>query len=245
MKYKRYNFQHKETITTVFAEDPELFIVAADAMMEAREEIENYIKNDPYLLSTLTPYHCEGKLIGEMSRASLLAGVGPMASVAGCIAGYAVDRMVERGASFAVVDNGGDIAMSIDEPIIVGVYTGHESSMAFRIEPKSGIRAVCTSSGRIGHSFSFGDADAATVFGEDPCTADAFATALGNEIGDFGKEEIKKTLRNFWEGNKDHVIACTVVRDDVIGLAGKVPEMVAADMDMDLISKGNPFIMRR
>ena len=236
MRY-RYRFRHKETITTVLAKNSELFSVAVNAMMEAREEIENFIKIDPFFLSTFFPYHCDGGIVGEMCRASQLAGVGPMASVAGVIAGYAVDRMVEHGASFAVVDNGGDIALSVDEPIVVGVYAGQGPSMAFRIEPEDGIRAVCTSSGRIGHSFSLGDADAATVFGYNPCIADAFATALGNEIGDYGEGGIKETLKKFWERNKDHIIACAVVSSHMRTSLCADAHIVAANIDVDLITK--------
>jgi hypothetical protein len=237
MSYRRFEFSYKETITTVLAEDRDLYMVAVDAMMEARREIESYIERDPFFLATLTPYHCEGGIIGEMSRASLLAGVGPMASVAGAIAGYALDRMVEHGASFGVVDNGGDIALLIDKPLVVGVYAGREEGIALRIEPEDGIGGVCTSSGRIGHSFSFGDADAATVFCSDPCIADALATALGNEIVE--GRAIEEVLEKFWEDNKNHITACLVIREGMVAMAGEVPEIVPATIDMDLIA-GHP-----
>ena len=238
-RYRRYNFRHKETITTVLTESGEYFEVAKEAMLEARKRIEEFIKKDPFFYSTLEPYDCKGHIVERMCRASKLAGVGPMAAVAGTIAGYAVERMVEEGASFAVVDNGGDIAMYIDEPLTIGVYAGGEKSIAFRIEPEDKVKAVCTSSGRIGPSISFGDADAATVFGYDASFADAFATALGNAIkAHYGKQEIQKALESFWEKAKRYVTAAVVIKDGVVAMAGEVPEIAAARIDADLITRG-------
>lgn len=42
---------------------------------------------------------------------------------------------------------------------------------------------VCTSSGTVGHSLSFGDADSVTVVADSVALADAAATRLGNEVG--------------------------------------------------------------
>ncbi len=239
VRYRRYRFRHRETVATVLAESDEHFEVAKKAMLEARKRIEDFIKRDPFFYSTLEPYDCQGEIVERMCRASKLAGVGPMAAVAGTIAEYAVERMVEEGASFAVVDNGGDIAMRIDEPLTIGVYAGSEKSIAFRVYPEDGIKAVCTSSGRIGPSISFGDADAATVFGYDASVADAFATALGNVIRtDYGKQEIEEALESFWEGARRYVTAAVVIKDGVIAMAGDVPELAAARIDVDLITKG-------
>ena len=240
MKYRRYHFRHKETIATVLAETDAYFQVAKNAMLEARRRIEEYIKKDPFFYSTLEPYDCKGRVVERMCKASKLAGVGPMAAVAGTIAGYGVERMVEEGASFAVIDNGGDIAMYIDEPLIIGVYAGSEKSIAFRIEPEDRIKAVCTSSGRIGPSISFGDADAATVFGYDASVADAFATALGNAIkAHYGKREIEEALETFWENARKYVTAAVVIKGGVMVMAGDVPEMTAARIDVGLITKGS------
>jgi len=239
VRYRKYHFRHKETITTVLAESDEYFEVAKKAMLEARKKIEDFIKRDPFFYSTLEPYDCQGKIVERMCRASKLAGVGPMAAVAGTIAGYAVERMVEEGASFAVVDNGGDIAMYIDEPLTIGVYAGSKKSIAFIIEPEDRIKAVCTSSGRIGPSISFGDADAATIFGYDASVADAFATALGNAIkAHYGKQEIEEALESFWENARRYVTAAVVIKDGIVAMAGRVPEIVAARIGADLITRG-------
>jgi len=237
VRYRRFRFGFKETVVTILAEDERYYEIAVDAILDARREIERKIKEDPLFLTSLEPMECEGRIVGRMCYASKLASVGPMATVAGVIAQYAVERMVEAGAEFAVVDNGGDIAMFLDRPITVGIFT-YSNTLSFRIEEK-GFYAVCTSSGTIGHSISFGFADAATIFARDACVADAFATALGNMIKqEFGRIEIEETLRNFWNKAKKHIEGAIVVKGDIVGFAGRIPKIIKADVKPELITRG-------
>ncbi len=240
MSYRRFHFKHKQTIVTILAEEERYYRVAVDAILEARKEIEYQIKKDPFFLTTFDPYDCVGSIIGRMCKASKLANVGPMAAVAGTIAQYAVERMIEEGANFAVVDNGGDMAIFTDRELVVGVYAGEANlKIGFRIKPSSEITAICTSSGTIGPSISLGFADAATIFASDASVADAFATALGNEIKEeFGREEIEETLKTFWNKAKDHIKGAMVIKGEIIGLAGNIPEIVQAEIRPDLITKG-------
>jgi len=235
--YRRFRFKHKETSVTVLAEDERFFKIAIEAILEARREIEAKIREDPLFLTALDPYDCSGYITGRMCMASRLAGVGPMASVAGVIAQHAVERMVDAGASFAVVDNGGDIAMFLDRPITVGVFT-YSTVISFRVKVK-GFYAVCTSSGTIGHSLSFGFADAATIFARDACIADAFATALCNTIKeDFDYQKIREALNDFWNKNGKYIDGVLVIKENLIGFAGDVPEIVRARVNPDLITRG-------
>ena len=234
---KRFRFKHKETAVTILTDNERYYEIAVQAIMEARREIEETIERDPLFAITLEPMDCVGRIVGRMCEASKLAGVGPMAAVAGAIAQYAVERMVEEGASFAVVDNGGDIAMFLDRPITVGIFT-YKNTLSFKIEEK-GFYAVCTSSGTIGHSISFGFADAATVFARDACIADAFATALGNIIKDeFKKNDIELALKDFWDKAKDHLEGAVVIKDDVFAFAGNVPKIVKSNVKPELITMG-------
>ncbi|HIP24999.1 MAG TPA: UPF0280 family protein [Archaeoglobus profundus] len=233
-KYKKYKFRHKETVVTILTEDDKFYKIAVNAILEARKKIEVYIKRDPFFYVTLEPYDCKGEIVERMCKASNLAGVGPMAAVAGVIAQYAVEKMVEAGARFAVIDNGGDIAMYLNRPIVVGLYT-YSLTIGLKIE-KKGYYAICTSSGTIGHSISFGFADAATIFARDACIADAFATALGNMIkDDFKKEDILETLKNFWERSKNHIEGALVVKDNIIGFIGDIPKFVNAEVNVDIM----------
>ncbi len=233
----RFKFSYKETIVTILAENEDFYEVAVEAILEARSSIERYIKLNPDFLISYEPIDCPGgdEIVAEMCRAAEIAGVGPMASVAGTVAAHAVKRMVERGAKFAVVDNGGDIALSTDRPITIGIYP---TRLALRIEPKD-FYAVCTSSGKIGHSVSFGYADAVTILADNASVADALATALCNRIGeDFGKEELENTVSEFYESYKKHLDGIIVVKDELIAFAGRIPKILEAEIDLDLITRG-------
>lgn len=237
---KRYRYQHKQTIVSILVEEEEYYDVAVNAVLEARKDIESVIRSDPFFLSSLEPYSFyKGSVTRRMVEAAEMAGLGPMASVAGMLSQYAVERMVEEGADFAVVDNGGDMAIFSQQEVVVGVYTGTNVKLGFKIEPSDEIRAVCTSSGKIGHSISFGYADAATVFGSDACVADVFATALGNEIKEeVDEESLTAVMEDFWGRSRNYVEGIFAVKGEMMGFAGKVPEVDRAEVDPDLITRG-------
>ncbi|MDK2796246.1 MAG: uncharacterized protein PWQ22_1109 [Archaeoglobaceae archaeon] len=234
---KSYRFSYKETNVKILAENEEFYEIAVKAILEARSEIEVYAKLNPYFLISYEPIDCpncqkKGVVI-NMCRSARLANVGPMASVAGAIAQFAVDRMIEAGAKIAVVENGGDIAIHSDRELKIGVYP---SKIALVIPPTDRI-SVCTSSGKVGPSVSFGWADAVTIIAEDACVADAFATALGNSIGDLDKEELEKTVARFYSENKEFIKGAIVIKEDLIAFAGKIPRILPADFGEDLITK--------
>lgn len=234
---KRYRFRYKETIVTILSNDEEFFKVAVEAILEARSEIEEYILLYPEFLTSYEPIECHTKgreIISRMCRAARIAGVGPMAAVAGTIAGYAVERMIDAGAEVAIVDNGGDIVIRSNRETLVGIYP---TEFAFKVPPVDFL-AICTSSGKIGHSVSFGQADAATVVSKDSSIADALATALGNEIGDFGKEELERVVSNFYNKFSNHIDGVLVVKDNLIAYSGSNPKIVIAKGNEDLITKG-------
>lgn len=234
--YRRYHFQYRETITTILARDDETYRRAVKGMLYARERIEEHIALNPLFLTALEPIECDGEVVDRMCYAAKIAGVGPMAAVAGTVAWYGVEF---ADSDFIVIDNGGDIVMRIDEPLTVGVYAGKRLTIGFEMEGDGKVKAVCTSSGRIGPSISFGDADAVTVFSDDPAIADACATALGNEIkSEFGRKEIEETLESFWKEKKKYLTGIIVVKDDIIAFAGEIPEIKTVEIDPEIISKG-------
>ncbi len=232
---RRLRFRYKETIVTILTERDDYYRTAIEAILKARSEIEDYIFHNPDFFTSYEPIDCSGgEVVNRMCRAAKIAGVGPMAAVAGTIAGYAVEKMIEAGAELAVVDNGGDIVIHSDRKLLVGIYP---STLAFKVPPVDYL-AICTSSGKIGHSVSFGKADAATVVARDASIADALATALGNIIGDFGKKELEKTVSRFYKDYSDFAEGVLVIKDDLVALAGKLPPLVSAESREDLITKG-------
>lgn len=234
---KRYRFSYKETNVKILAENEEYYKIAVKAILEARSEIEVYAKLNPYFLISYEPIDCPNcrkkGVVRDMCRSARLANVGPMASVAGAIAQFAVDRMIEAGAKIAVVENGGDIAIHSDRELKIGIYP---SKIALLIPPTDRI-SVCTSSGKIGPSVSFGWADAATIIADDACIADAFATALGNHIRDFNREELESIVAEFYSKNREFIKGAIVLKDELIAFAGKIPRILPVDLDESLITK--------
>lgn len=236
---KRERFQLRETIVTIIAENDVHIESAKKEIQKCRNEIEQFIRKDRFFRITFEPYRCskdEPEIIRKMCKSSEKLNVGPMSTVAGVIAEQAVKAMISKGAQYAIVDNGGDIALFSYKTVNVGIYKGKQSAghFAFQVLPKNEIIGICTSSGNIGHSLSFGNADAVTVISHDISLADAAATALGNLVNT--EKDIKgafKVLENIGE-----IIGAMVIIDNKIGLWGDVPQIVRANVPYELITKG-------
>jgi ApbE superfamily uncharacterized protein (UPF0280 family) len=234
----RFNLRVDETIATLVIEESHLPI-AKEFVREARQEIIEYIDRHPGFRTSFTPISVSSKagpIIQRMVSSSHKIGVGPMASVAGCIAQYVVEELVNIGVRHVIFDNGGDVAMFLERPSVVGVYSGSSDNLrlGLRISTTDQLLGICTSSGSIGHSLSFGISDAATVVSGDVALADAAATALGNQILSEDPEQIESAMRGMMVENIDGLM---VIIGDLVGTCGKLPEIVKAKVNYALISK--------
>jgi ApbE superfamily uncharacterized protein (UPF0280 family) len=176
-------------------EETDLFISAHyDLQKEAVKEtiryralIEHYIERHPTFLTSLEPLQVKvdaPEIVKEMSEAAYKAGVGPMAAVAGAIA-EGVGRELLKFSPEVIVENGGDIFLNIQKRRMVGIYAGDSpftGELVLEIDPEETPLGICTSSGTVGHSLSFGRADAVIVLSPSAALADAAATATGNLI---------------------------------------------------------------
>jgi ApbE superfamily uncharacterized protein (UPF0280 family) len=227
----REHFELRETAVTIVA-DQRYVPEAKRSIFESRETLEHFIAEDPYFRSTLEPYS-EGNsapiLIRRMCDAARSANVGPMAAVAGAVAEAAVGAMRDAGATHAIVDNGGDIAMILDREVDVGIYAGNSkfSELAFRFGPVDHVMGICTSSSTVGPSISFGMADAAIVISDNVALADACASMLGNMVRGDDDETMKKAVGAV--ANVRDVTGCAVIVGDRIALKGRLPRMVKAE----------------
>jgi len=238
-KTRKEHFQLKETIVTIVAEEQAYIEAAKEAIRTNRAALEIYILSDPYFKFTLEPYTCPKaapEVVKRMVKAGNTMGIGPMSAVAGTLAALAVEAMAEAGATYAIVDNGGDIALLNDRPVLVGIYTGQSplKNLGLVFEPRDSITGVCTSAGMVGPSISFGMADAAVVFSDDISLADAGATALGNAVG-IGR----KAVENSFEAVKNipGIKGALVVQGKYIGTWGKIPKITRADVQYNCITK--------
>lgn len=233
------HFQLKETIVTIAADDPAHIEAAKEAIRIHRAALETYIISDPYFQITLEPYECPKnapEVVRRMAKAGHTMGIGPMSAVAGTISALAVEAMVKAGAKYAIVDNGGDIALINDRPVVVGIYAGQSpiKNLGLIFEPRDSITGICTSAGTVGPSISFGMADAAAIFSDDVSLADAAATALGNEV-EIGKESVEASFKVV----KDvpGIKGALVIQGEYIGMWGKVPKITHADVKYEYITK--------
>lgn len=174
--------------------ETELYIGAAEDysaealfyIQKLRHELENYIATDEDFFKSLIPVHAKfnaPKIALDMCAAAKLAGVGPMAAVAGAFAQYVGEELLHKTPE-VIVENGGDIFIATDSPRTIAVYAGTSPlSMKIGIRiPALSRMGICTSAGTIGHSLSFGKADAALIIAKNTLLADAAATTLGNAI---------------------------------------------------------------
>ena len=232
----REHFEFRQTITTILAEEPGAIAAAKTGMLAARQEVERQIALDPYFSATLEPYAPEGleRTPGRMARAAAVAGVGPMAAVAGAIAWAGVEAMAEAGAAFGLIDNGGDIALVSDREVKIGIYAGASplsGRFAFVVPPQNEILGICTSSAMVGPSISFGTADAVTVFAPDVTAADAWATAICNRIA-----ADDTSVLDALPGTG--VVGVLAIIGEAVVRWGDLPPIVRAKVDERLITAG-------
>jgi ApbE superfamily uncharacterized protein (UPF0280 family) len=186
----------KETDLFIFAEK-DIKSIAEEVVKKYRTEIEDYIKRRPEFMTSLEPIGQDPEsddIIKEMIRTTKLAGVGPMASVAGAIAEFTGKELLAHSKQI-IIENGGDIFIKSDKERTIAVYAGDSplsNKIFIKIKPKDTPIGVCTSSGTVGHSLSFGKADACVIIAKSAILADAVATATCNRIKE--KKDIAPSL---------------------------------------------------
>lgn len=176
--------------------------------MTVRNDLEDYICAESDFAASLTPVSVLDDaplVIQKMADAGRAWEVGPMAAVAGVTAEL-VGRELLKSAQSVLVENGGDIFALSPRPVRFCLYAGEaspfKSSLVFAIDAKSGL-GICTSSGKVGPSMSFGRADAVVAIHSDAAFADAAATAIANRIktpDDVSVVVEKEKKRNVLEG---------------------------------------------
>lgn len=153
-----------------------------------RWDIEEYIDKDRRFLTALKPIAVElnaPRIIQDMAQAADKAGVGPMAAVAGAIAQRLGKDMLKKGYRQVIIENGGDIFIKTNKSRMIGIYAGKSklwNTLKIKIKPQDTPLSICTSSGTIGHSLSFGRADSVVILSKDAALADAVATAAANRV---------------------------------------------------------------
>jgi ApbE superfamily uncharacterized protein (UPF0280 family) len=152
-----------------------------------RHQLEEYIRFRPAFLESLDPIDSDPlapRIVQAMIEASRTLGVGPMACVAGAVAEF-VGRDVAPRTEEYIIENGGDIFLRTGKERTVLVYakdSPYSGRLAIKLKPDDAAYGVCTSSGTVGPSLSFGKADAVCVLARSALFADGLATRIGNVV---------------------------------------------------------------
>ncbi|MBW1647682.1 MAG: UPF0280 family protein [Deltaproteobacteria bacterium] len=218
-----------ETDLQIYSRTP-LAEQARETVLALRGQLEGYIRRHPAFIETLSPWSLDDPappVVRAMIRAGRRVGVGPMAAVAGAIAQGVGEALLDH-APEVIVENGGDIFLSTSSPVVIGLFAGASPlslKVGLRLPGAGGALAVCTSSGTLGHSRSFGRADAACMLSADAALADAAATAVGNRVQRAADIAAAIDFARSIEGITGAVVVC----GDRIGAWGAV-ELVPVDL---------------
>ncbi len=158
------------------------------AIVEQRETLGAFLDRHPAIQAAFAPVPLPANapdIARRMHAAAEAVGVGPMAAVAGAVAQKAAEAGLAAGADEAIVENGGDIYLKLSAPATVGLYAGHAAigaSLGLLVDPDDTPLAICSSSGKMGHSTSLGSCDLVTVVARSAALADAAATHAANAV---------------------------------------------------------------
>ncbi len=202
-------------------------------IFKLRYDLKQHISRNPDFLLSLEPIESYPEnlpaIVERMYESSNYADVGPMACVAGTISQFSLDYLIENGSKYSIVENGGDIALINDERVICGIYSNNEvfgNNIGFEFKPRKKPLGVCTSSGKIGHSISFGQSDSVTVISRSPSVADGLATRIANDVhGETSEDKVTNAIETA-EHFKEFFEGVLIISQDSVGTIGRLPKIV-------------------
>jgi hypothetical protein len=212
----------KETDLLVRAES-DLSKETRESVLKYRHQLETYIAMNPGFQQSLVPLTDDPyapEIVKRMIQTSQWAGVGPMATVAGAMADWVSKDLLQLSRE-VIVENGGDIYLASSKERTIGIYAGDSPlslKIGIAISPDETPLGVCTSSGTVGPSLSFGKANAVCILSKSAALADAAATAVGNVVK--GKQDISLGLGRARE--IEGVLGTLIVVEEKMGVWGKI-----------------------
>jgi uncharacterized protein len=228
-RWKSFRVEHLETDLWIAVSadrfTPAVELFSKTRIIFYREILGEHIRKCPDFLDSLSPLiplSGSHNFILDMYEASAASGTGPMSAVAGAIAEWIFNDIAgEFGFEEIVIENGGDIFMKLSNPSTVSVYAGESplsEKIGLVIKPEETPLSVCCSSATVGHSLSFGTADACVIVCRSGALADAYATECCNTVND--GETIQKITEQFLR--KAGVLSVLIIKDDKVGIGGEI-----------------------
>ena len=198
-----------------------------------RQDLKRYISMNQDFLLSIEPlkYNSDNlsPIVLKMYESSTKSDIGPMACVAGTISEMSLNYLIENGSDYSIVENGGDIALINDQTVLCGIYSNNEilgNNIAFKIKPRKKPLGICTSSGKIGHSISFGQSDSVTVISKSPSIADGLATRIANEVTGEDSESNVSNALEIAEGYREFFNGVLIISGENVGTVGKLPKII-------------------
>ena len=201
-------------------------------IISIRNELERHIQKDQDFLLALEPIRRDESLpliVKTMIDSSNIADVGPMACVAGTISEMSLDYLIANDSKYSIVENGGDIALINDKEVLCGIYSNNQvlgNDIAFKIKSRKKPLGICTSSGKIGHSISFGSSDSVTVISRSTSIADGLATRIANEVNGKSSEDKVSNALECSENYKEFFEGVLIISGNHVGTVGKLPKII-------------------
>ena len=228
--YREYCIAEDLTYYNVTLGESDLMIATKEDMSalcrrfirDCREDLIGYIRKEPFFKESLAPMDCpedSPQIVKMMCSASIKAHVGPMAAVAGAIS----QLLCEYLAGFTdeiIIENGGDNCILTSKGRTAGIYagSGFPEGLKIAIDGRETPWGICTSSGTMGHSFSFGSADAVTIISDSAALSDAAATYTANNIRD--ASDIESALEKAM--SIDGIRGAVIIAGGKLGAMGEV-----------------------
>lgn len=210
-------------------------------LIRLRQILQEYAERDPRFMVSLDPIDLlaqpfqTGKIASKgveggrgaeaeelltMVSCGQKTGTGPMSAVAGLFAEMVGRKVIETYTEMeVVVENGGDLYLRNRTNLVSVIHAGTSAlsdKMAFVVPP--GEWGLCTSSGTMGHSLSGGKADAVTVISPSAPLADAWATAMANQVQNAA--DIERVLESV--AGIPEILGCAIIVDNQIGIRGEI-----------------------
>lgn len=204
------------------AMNPILPQVVLKNVRQLRQSIMDYNTTHPDFIRGLIPLAMDknaAPIVQDMLEAGIKTRIGPMSAVAGAVSKY-VGEILSPFSEEIIVENGGDILIKTQKTRRIALCTSGSqfSDLGLMIKPRKKGLGVCTSSGIMGHSLSFGKADTVTVLSEDIPLADAAATALCNRIKT--PADVARGLD--WIKTISGILGALIIIEDQLGVWGEI-----------------------
>jgi len=203
--------------------DKDLKKQAKESVFRWRSQLKDYIQEHPEFKESLAPLpdtESAPDIVKDMVDSANRLSVGPMAAVAGAFSEF-VGRDLLKNSSQVIVENGGDIFLASGNVRLIGIYAGKSKfseRIALEVRSEDTPCGICTSSGTVGHSLSFGKADAVVVISPSTSLADAAATAICNKIET--EKDIDKAISSAKQ--VEGIEGILIILKDTLGVWGKV-----------------------